>query len=265
MMKTTKYIFWDIYRRLKKEGIETSPRGMNTIEIENFNCVFPPYVRFCNFDDRKLSLEYIKREFLWYLKGDKADLSIVKHAKLWEDCVKDGVINSNYGQYIFGKNNQLEKTVKELIRDKDTRRATIVILQPYHLTGDEVDVPCTNTISFRIRDNKLNMTVKMRSQDAYFGFGSDIPCFSFIHEIMFNILREKYPSLKLGMYHHFVDSFHIYEKHFTFMNNVFFYKNKFEDIKCPKISNLEETKFLLNNKFKKIPDNYKFIKWLLDI
>lgn len=256
-------IFWHIYNTLRKNGKEVIPRGLKTLEIENFNTVFPPYVRFCNFESRKLKIDYIKTELQWYLKADAYDLSIINHAQLWKGMVNDkGLINSNYGQYIFGELNQFDFVINELIRDKDSRRAVITILQPYHTIADDLkDVPCTYGLSFRIRENKLNMTVKMRSQDSYFGLGSDVPIFSMLHEMLYVMLKEAYPELQYGKYHHFVESFHIYERHFQFLTEL----NKsatFALVLCPQISCADEVRFLRNLKFENIPDYYLFTKWL---
>ncbi len=258
-------IFKKIYKELCINGKECFPRGLRTKEIENFYCIFPPYVRFPNFEKRNLKLDYIKREFLWYLKGNKFDTSIQQHAKMWTNFINDdGSINSNYGQYIFGKLNQFDNIIKTLINDKDSRRATIVILQPYHLLNTWKEIPCTETISFKIRDNKLNMTVKMRSQDAFLGFGSDIPIFSFIHEMVFNVLKDTYKDLEYGNYSHFVESFHVYEKHFDLIYE-FSTKDKFYLIDCPKIFSANEVKFILTQNFSNIPNEFKFSKWLCDI
>jgi len=261
--KNDKENFKKIYNDLLINGNECNPRAKKTLEIENFSFVFPPYTRFVSFSSRNLNLNYIKREFLWYLKGDRFDLSILKYAKMWETFVnEDGSIQSNYGQYIFNKKlDQFDNVVNILYDDPDSRRATIMILQPYHLIEKWKEIPCTLSLSFRIRKNKLNMTVKMRSQDAYLGFASDIPIFSFIHEMLFVVLRSKYTNLSIGSYYHFVDSFHIYENHFDFLNNIA--KDSYKLIDCPKISSKEEVYFFINNlDAETIPSSYKFSKWL---
>ena len=256
-------IFYNIYANLKRFGKEISPRGQKTLEIENFSVVFPPYVRFCNFKSRKLNLNYIKKEFLWYLKGNMHDLSIVKHAKLWEKFISKGnIIHSNYGQYIFGKDNQFDYIIETLKGDKDSRRASIIILQPKHtIFGDLTDVPCTYGLNFRIRNDELNMTVKMRSQDSYFGLASDIPSFSFIHEMLYISLKDIYLNLKYGKYFHFVESFHIYERHFKFLKELK-KSTRYALVLCPKILNKEEVDYLRKLNFNNIPEEFEFSKWL---
>ena len=173
----------------------------------------------------------------------------------------DGSINSNYGYHIFGEVNQYDVVIKKLVSDKDSRQATMMILNSEHLKAETKDVPCTYSINFRIRENKLNMTVRMRSQDAIYGFGNDIPTFSFIHEMLLNSLQEFYPELQYGLYHHSVDSFHIYEKHFKMIESII-NDDEFIDISCPEIFNSDEVKFLRKYEFDNIPSNFIFTRWL---
>ena len=260
--KTT---FKNIYKELLTRGTLVHPRTLKVLEIENFNYVLPPYYRFINFAARKLNLNYIKREFQWYLRGDAHDLSITKHAKLWGDLVtKSGEINSNYGQYIFGQNNQFDYVVKTLQADQDSRRASIVILSRGHVLSGDKDLPCTYSMNFRIRKNKLNMTVRMRSQDAIYGMGSDVPCFSFIHEMVLSELQSIYPKLRYGDYYHSADSFHVYERHFEMVKQIT-KSDSFKPIHCPKIGGKAEVDFLRAGKFQTIPPQFAFTRWLTQI
>lgn len=259
-------VFNNIFNDLAYKGQFVKPRGLIVIEIENYNYELGPYQRFCNFKSRKLNLDYIKQEFLWYLKGDPKDLSILQHAKIWSNLVnEDGTINSNYGQYIFGEDNQFDLVIKTLKEDKDSRRAMMVILNSKHLHSKTKDVPCTISIGFRIRNNKLNMTVRMRSQDAIFGMGNDAPTFSFIHEMVYISLKEFYPDLKLGNYYHSADSFHVYDRHFEMLNNIV-RGDEFIQIDCPKISGPDEVRFMRKYRLdisSDVPKEFKFVRWLL--
>ena len=271
-------VFTDIFRNLVRRGNFVSPRGQLVIEVENFSYSLPPFVRFCNFECRKLNLDYVKQEFLWYLKGNKFDQSILEKASMWKNLVNDdGSINSNYGQYVFGDQKQFDDVVKTLIADKDSRRASIVILADRHLKMLTKDVPCTYSLNFRIRDNFLNMSVHMRSQDAIFGMGNDAPAFSMIHEMMLNTLRGTYPELKYGNYFHIADSFHVYERHFEMLNKLTGYEkvdggftrrekarlSSYQTVLCPAMSGPNEVEFMRHGDFSSIPNDFRFTKWLV--
>lgn len=254
--------FIQIYQDLATKSKYVSPRGSLVKEIENYSYTLPAYTRFANFESRKLNIEYIKKEFLWYLRGDKYDKSIIEHAKIWKDMInEDGSIYSNYGQYIFDEINQFDNVVNTLKNDKESRRASIIILSKEHLFHGVMDFPCTYSINFRIRDNYLNMTVRMRSQDAIYGLGNDAPCFSFIHEMMYCTMKAIYPELQYGEYHHSADSFHIYSRHFEMLDKIVA-GDKYEHLTIPCISGADEVQYLRNLNFIDIPPNYLFTKWL---
>lgn len=259
----SEHYFSSIYMDLVFKSKEVVPRGQKSVELENYSFDLPPYIRFTNFEIRKFNVDYVKKEFLWYLKGDKFDTSIGEHASLWKTLVnKDGSINSNYGQYIFGTINQFDKVLEVLSKDKFSRRAVMMILSKDHLFMQTNDIPCTYSISFRIRNNHLNMSVRMRSQDAIFGMSNDIPTFSFIHEMMYVCLRDVYPELEYGMYHHSIDSLHVYERHYDMLNKIVY--SPYSVITCPKISSKEEVSFLRNMSLPvAIPKAYEFANWLL--
>lgn len=266
--------FRKIFTDLALLGEKIAPRNLPVLELENYNYVMPPYVRFCNFERRKLHVAYIKEEFKWYLKGDRFDSSIIQHAKIWADTINpDGSINSNYGQYIFGKANQFDKALDSLKKDKDSRRASIMILNKENILSDDKDLCCTYCINFRIRKNYLNMTVRMRSQDAILGMGNDVANFSFIHEMMYNALKEFYPDIRYGIYYHSADSFHIYERHFKMLEEItgmpivrkeseIVMNDKYIIEECPAINGPNEVKFLRKLDFIDIPEEFKFSKWL---
>ena len=257
--------FYSILSELDSQGKISSPRGLKVKEIENHNYKLYPYQRFCSFNDRNLNVKYIKEEFKWYLKGDLHDTSICEHASLWKSLVNEsGTINSNYGHYIFASG-AFYRVMQELKNDKDSRRASITILNNSHLelgsAGLTKDVPCTYSINFRIREGKLNMTVRMRSQDVIFGMGNDAPAFSFIHEMMFVALKEHYEGLVYGEYYHSCDSFHIYERHFDMLDRILT-NREFTHVECPRVLNRDEVDFLIKADFTDIPEEFKFAKWL---
>lgn len=292
----SKAIFDDIFSRVSKGNI-ISPRGEKVIEVENFMYELPPYVKFQNYDVRKLSFNYIKEELLWYLRYNFRDTSIIQFASIWKNLIQDnGIINSNYGAHLFGyyygQDSQFSNVIRILTEDKDSRRASMVILSTKHLFLEK-DIPCTYALNFRIRNNALNMTVHMRSQDAIFGMGNDAPAFSMIHEMTHCVLKETYSDLVLGTYTHFADSFHVYERHFEMLEKIVSGNAEFTEVVTPPIRNIGEVGFMLTDIHKfydigtnstylensrqmqtenqysklnpiKVDESYQFSKWLLE-
>lgn len=219
--------FYKVLEYLQNSGTVVSPRGQECKELTGFIYSLPPRVRFMCFDHRKLRLDYVKQEFLWYLRGDKRDISIRHVAVMWDGLItQTGEINSNYGYHLFnpeagahGRSN-FGRVAAELIKDPESRRAVICILDNIRLNSDTKDYPCTAYLNFHIRDNMLHIYVRMRSQDAIYGMGNDAPFFSFVHELMWSALTHTYPELKLGYYHHSADSFHVYARHYEMLEKI---------------------------------------------
>ena len=254
--------FNDIYRDVSDNAKLCSPRGLLVKEIEDYAYTLAPRDRFAAFTSRKLSVNYIKDELLWYLKGDRHDLSISEKAKIWQTVITDGQLNSNYGHYIFKRSlGNIDYAYTLLKNDPDTRRASITILDESHLYLDNRDVPCTYAINFRIRDGVLNASVHMRSQDAVYGMGNDVPAFSFVHEMLCVMLRDgPYPDLVMGPLHVAVDSFHVYERHFEMLEKI---KDEPQQaVFCPWISSHDEIEALRAGDVTGAARSFPFSRWL---
>lgn len=154
---------------------------------------------------RNWSQKYAQYEWQWYLSGNPNAEEIAKKAKIWYSCMDaSGNVNSNYG-YHWLQNNQLDYVVDELKDNPDSRRASISIYNAKERYNFENDTPCTYAINFSILNNRLNMSVLMRSNDLWFGFCNDQYCFSKLQEEM-----SKRLELKIGYYYHFSQNLHIY-------------------------------------------------------
>jgi thymidylate synthase len=212
--------FLYVYRDVRN-GEEIRPRGTLCREVTDYKFILDmDGSPLTSFAARGLNLQYAKEEWLWYLRADKFDRTIEKHASMWKKIRQpDGSYYSNYGQYIFPK--QFAFVVDELLRDRWSRRASIILLKEDHLFETNSDVVCTYAINFRIRDkNRLDMAVSMRSNDVIFGMTNDVFCFSMLYRMVYALLAEQISGLKHGMYIHKVDSLHVYERHFDMIEGL---------------------------------------------
>lgn len=260
-------LFRAIYSDLLVSGLEVTSRNMNVIELCDYTMEFPPYVRWINFEARNFKLDYFKREFLWYLNGDPKDLSICKHAKTWNHCIDDhGRINSNYGYYWFRKPPfPFNFVVEQLKQDKFSRRASMPIIAHEHMYIDNPDIPCTGYLNFRIRNEQLNCSVHMRSQDAIYGLGNDLPSFSILQEMILKMLTVQYPDLEMGHLILHVDSFHFYLKHAQMIADIAEYNSKYIPIHEPRIWNRLEVEHLLATNRNSIFNGFAFTSWLREV
>ena len=160
---------------------------------------------------RDWNKKYAEAEWQWYLSGDPSIKKLGeiygKVPKIWERMADDkGEVRSNYG-WQWQRNNQIDKVVKLLKEKPDTRKASISIYDAKEFDTYSSDTPCTYAVNFTISQNRLNMSVVMRSNDLWFGFCNDQYCFSMLHKMIADAL-----SMDQGTYYHFAQNFHIYKK-----------------------------------------------------
>jgi len=163
---------------------------------------------------RKFKLDYAEYEWNWYLKQDRNANEISKKAKIWlQHMDENGNVNSNYG-WQWNRNNQLNKIIDKLKKDKFSRQAVLSIYDAKEIDQYNFDTPCTNSIHFQIINDKLCMTVNMRSNDLWYGFCNDQYCFSKLQKMISDQLE-----IKTGWYYHFVSNLHLYNKHLKQLKN----------------------------------------------
>ena len=160
--------------------------------------------------ERKFNADYANFEFDWYLKGDRDASEIAERAKIWKQMMVPGTSNvvSNYG-YFWNYNDQLNRTIKEIKNNKETRRAIIVHYNLDELDLYKYDTPCNVALNFYIKDNKLDLTIFARSIDLWYGFGNDQYCFA---KLMEKVSHET--NYKVGQMHWHITNLHIYPRHY---------------------------------------------------
>jgi len=223
-------LFNNICRKVK-HAPEYNPRGQKTKELVNANLVlYNPEAAILSNQTRKMSKKYIGAEILWYLEGNKSIENIKDYAKMWENIADpNGEVNSCYGWQIWNQDtpcgtNQWVYVINTLANDMYSRQAVININQPIHKYVTK-DVPCTISIQYLIRDNKLDCIVTMRSCDIIFGLGNDVPFFTFVQLMLLEKMKKIYKDLELGTYYHNAGSLHIYERHYEMLDKILEDKN----------------------------------------
>lgn len=162
-------------------------------------------------DLRKMPIRYAVGELLWYLSGNNHLSEIQKFTSAWDRMSDDGdLVNSNYGnkiKYFYGFD-QWEHTKQLLTKDPNSRQAIIHIKDARdYIENPTKDVPCTIALQFMLRENKLNLTTFMRSNDIWMGFPYDVFQFTCLQ-----ILMSMELGVGIGEYTHIAGSLHLYER-----------------------------------------------------
>ena len=107
---------------------------------------------------------------------------------------------------------QLERAYHVLSNNKETRQVVLQIWDAEtdlpHFDGNaaSADIPCNVLSMLKIRNNRLEWTQVMRSNDFYRGLPHNIVQFTTIQEVIAGWI-----GVKLGSYNHFADSLHTYD------------------------------------------------------
>ena len=105
---------------------------------------------------------------------------------------------------------QLKKIIRMLKKNPDERRAVLTMWNPlWDLERPELpSVPCNLVVTFKVRQQKLDMIVFCRSNDIVMGaYGANVVHFSLLQEYMAQMM-----GYQIGRYWQVSDSWHAYVK-----------------------------------------------------
>jgi hypothetical protein len=205
---------------LRERGIWQESRSGRVIEYPTpvMTTYVVPIERVLFYPERDANPFFHLFESLWMLAG-RDDLKFVQQFNSrMEEFSDDGV--SLHGAYGYRWReyfsiDQLTKILSHLEKEPNSRRAVLQMWSPTDLSKivdypHSKDVPCNTQVYFKIRNNKLHMTVTCRSNDIIWGtYGANAVHFSVLQEYMATKL-----GISIGTYYHLSDSFHAYEEVF---------------------------------------------------
>lgn len=159
--------------------------------------------------NRKWNAEYAEAEWQWYLSGDpsieKLGEIYGKVPQIWKRMADSlGDVRSNYG-WQWQRSHQIDKVVAMLKSNPETRQAAISIYDGKEIDTYRNDTPCTYAVQFTVLNNKLNMSVYMRSNDLWYGFCNDQYQFASLQEL----IAER-TGYEMGTYYHHAHNLHLY-------------------------------------------------------
>ncbi len=200
----------EAYEFLLNQTIEHGEDFDDTKAI--FNCGFyimNPQKNHITNKERKWSLKYAEAEWQWYLSGDPSISKLGelygKIPPIWEKMADSlGNVRSNYG-WQWKRNAQIDYVTAKLKTNPRTRHAAISIFDGKEFDTYRNDTPCTYAVQFTIINDKLCMSVYMRSNDIWYGFCNDQYQFSSLQKMVADRL-----NLEIGWYYHHAHNMHLY-------------------------------------------------------
>jgi thymidylate synthase len=199
----------DLVQHVLKHGKEVAPRGQKTREIEDAIIRIEDVTNVLPMNIGRGTVPGIGAvEACQLLSGTSFPDLVIAIGPQFKNYAEDnGIFHGAYGPRTNG---QFDVIIDRLRQDPDTRQAVVTIWNPqYDLQPNKRDYPCTILHQFRIRDNKLNMSVYMRSNDVWLGAAYDFFQFTRVQLAIASVL-----GIEPGTYNHHVGSLHIYEQHY---------------------------------------------------
>lgn len=151
-------------------------------------------------------------EAVWMLAGDNMAGPLNKYVKDFGDrfAEADGTLFGAYG-YRWRKHfdqDQLLDVVSKLRENHEDRRVVITMWDPeMDLSGKAKDHPCNTHVYPRVVNNRLDITVCCRSNDAIWGaYGANVVHFTAMQHFISSCL-----GIQPGVYYQISNNFHVYE------------------------------------------------------
>jgi thymidylate synthase len=200
-----------LLKYLLREGISVNPRGLACYESLGVQTIIPMDYPIVTIAPRKLGYRFLFAEAWWILTGRNDVASIKPYSARISQFSDDG--ETFFGAYGPKIQEQLSYVIDKLVSDPHSRQAVINIWREY--PPQSKDYPCTLSIQFMIRNDKLYCIDTMRSSDAWLGWPYDIFNFSMLSAFIALELK-KYTGIKynlgnlimnIGSSHLYIDNF----------------------------------------------------------
>jgi thymidylate synthase len=201
----------DVLEKLVSDGRRISPSKGGALELTGVLLELEnPRARLSQTEMRGKLFSSLG-ELCWYLarNGDVAFMEYyIRDYRSYVEVDGSDKVFGAYGPRLFNHHgfDQVAAALQLLQTRPSSRRAVLVILGADDLKGSHKEVPCTCTLQFLLREERLHMMVSMRSNDAYTGIVHDVFSFTMIQEIAARVL-----SVEVGGYKHFAGSLHLYD------------------------------------------------------
>jgi len=219
-------------RSIREQGQLTDSRVGTTRELLGFSATLSNIdSTFLMNSRRKLSPHYACAEFLWYLNSNPNISMISAYAPQYVKFAEGDRAYGAYGYRLYSNlwgrdatpccntngSSQLDEIVRVLTKSPDSRQAVLTLWEANDLVhavlGDHKDLPCTMSMQFLIRNDKLHLIVTMRSNDAWLGLPYDVFAFTCIQRIIAMSI-----GIECGSYTHQAGSEHLYQKNWAAAN-----------------------------------------------
>lgn len=189
-IRTANQEYLYLLNTVMKSGHQSKPRSMTSLEVMGISSRISMSHPRVSIPERNIGKKFRYAEAWWILSGRNDVESIRPYSKAIDAFSDDGVYFAGaYGPKIV---DQLPYVVRKLHKDNDTRQAVMNIWREN--MRDTMDLPCTLSLQFLIREGHLHCIANMRSSDLWLGWPYDIFNFSMVTRRVMELLLLNEPS-----------------------------------------------------------------------
>lgn len=208
----------DSYQDIKLKGEDRYVKEIIGVAFKVDNPLYKrdEAIRYIFKEDFEKIIKYCKQEIKDRCSGKPLNPgnSYKIRQDMWNKFLKNNKFSYQYAERLW-TNNQFQKIIDILKKDKGTRQAILSIWNP-DLDMDDKKlgggnrIPCSLQYQFLIRNNKLHCIYTMRSNDALGHHVIDLYCATGIMEYIVKKLKSVYSELKVGSLTYECGSFHVF-------------------------------------------------------
>lgn len=251
-------IWLETLDELLQYGRISKPRKFTCVELLNYHTTVQMEYPIVTINERNIGYRFMFAEAYWILTGDNRLETIEPYSKIIKNFSDNG--KTFFGAYGPKVIDQIPYICDVLANDQWSRQAVMNIWREN--PPRTKDVPCTISVQFFIRDDKLYCIDTMRSSDIWLGWPYDVFNFSMLSSYIILLLNEHYDiKLELGNIYMNLGSLHIYSENIEQAKKCLSYrKQKFNYLALQPLTEFKHSIDLLNHLqaiFKPKPDELK--------
>ena len=209
--------YLDLLNRILTEGHKKTDRtGTGTISVFGNQMRFNLEDGFPLLTTKKLHLQSIIYELLWFLRGDTNVHWLQEHGvRIWNEWAdENGELGPVYGHqwrswpdYNGGTIDQIQNVIDLIKHHPDSRRMVVSAWNPAEIEQMALP-PCHCLFQFYVADGRLSLQLYQRSADSFLGVPFNIASYALLLMMMAQVT-----GLKPGDFVHTTGDTHLYLNH----------------------------------------------------
>lgn len=209
--------YLDLLKHVLEHGTAKSDRtGTGTRSVFGYQMRYDLAAGFPLVTTKKLHLQSIIHELLWFLRGDTNIAYLKEHGvRIWDEWADEkGDLGPVYGRQWRAwrgadgsVHDQMTWLVDEIRRNPDSRRLVVSAWNVGELDAMAL-MPCHCLFQFYVADGKLSCQLYQRSADIFLGVPFNIASYALLTHMVAQVC-----NLEVGDFVHTLGDAHLYSNH----------------------------------------------------